>query len=108
VSVINAENTGAWQALANDLSATRPSVGMRVRVETGKRKGRTGVVLVHMVSRYEDPYRYASEAQAHLREMAGRFGFVVRIRPDDGHCAGGGGPDFWSNADRVTVIGGAR
>ena len=33
-----------WQRLADDLSAQRPSVGKRVRVSSGKFRGRVGIV----------------------------------------------------------------
>jgi hypothetical protein len=95
MAAITSENRDAWQALANDLDRNRPHVGRRVKVTGGRKyKGREGTVVHHMVSRFCDPFRYASDAQAHVREMAGRFGFVVRVRDD-------GGAEFWVDADKV-------
>jgi len=98
VSAINAENRGAWQALADELSKQRPSPGRAVRVTGGrKHKGERGTVERHQVSRYSDPFRYASDAQAHMREMSGRFGFACLVRPD------GNGAAFWINAEHLEV-----
>lgn len=98
MSAINTETWAAWQHIAAEASKTRPSVGCRIRVNDGrKHRGAEGLVVHHMVSRYYDPFRYASEAQAHMREMRGREGYVVRVRPDEG-------PEFWVRADYVQVL----
>lgn len=99
MSVINSETRAAWHILANEASAQRPSEGKRVRIVGGrKHQGREGVVRVHMESKYENAFRYASDAQAHLREMTGRYGFVVLVQPDDGSAA------FWVKADYTEVL----
>lgn len=98
MTAINSDTRAAWQDIANQLSAQRPYEGRRVRVTDGRKHvGKQGTVTRHMVSRYDDPFRYASEAQAHMREMAGRFGYVVRVRQDDG-------AEFWVRADYVEVL----
>lgn len=98
MGAINADTADAWRDLAAQCSADKPAPGRRVRVVAGKRSGRTGVVTRHMPSRFEhDVYRYASEAQAHLRDMRGREGFVCRLRFDDGSEA-------WVPARNVEVL----
>jgi hypothetical protein len=95
---MNPDTRTAWQAIANDLSNQRPSVGKRVKVTGGrKHTGKTGTVSRHQPSRFVNATRYASDAQAHMREMAGRFGYVVMVSPDDGAA-------FWIDADKVEVI----
>ena len=99
MSAINAETRDAWQSIADELSKQRPWPGRRVRVTGGrKHAGKEGTVLRHQVSKYNDVFRYASEAQAHMREMAGRSGFVVLVQPDNDS------KPFWVDADKVDVL----
>jgi adenosine deaminase len=98
MAAINAENASAWQAMADQLSEQRPSVGRHVRVTAGKHQGKVGTVIRHQPSQYINAFRYASDAQAHLREMAGRFGFVCRVQ------AAATPEQFWVDADKVEVI----
>jgi hypothetical protein len=93
---INSDNVEAWKQLAKDLSKDRPDVGKTVLVQSGKHKDKIGVVKRHMVDRYTQAYRYASEAQAHYRDMAGRYGWVVLIDT-------GTEKPFWVKADKVEV-----
>lgn len=93
---INADTVDAWKALAQDLGAQRPSIGRSVTIVNGKHKGKTGKVIAHIVSKFHNPFRYASEAQCHLREMAGRSGYVCRVRTESGE-------EFWVNAEYTAV-----
>ena len=91
----------AWQKLANKLDVDRPSVGRTVRVvESKKHIGKTGRVFWHGIDRYSEAYRYCSPAQAHLRDMAGRYGWRVGIDAD--------GERFFIAADKVEVIEGGK
>jgi len=98
---INSENADAWRDIAARISEQRPDVGRIVTVTRGKHKGKRGKVTRHMLDKYSDAFRYASEAQATLREMAGRAGFVCLVRFDDG-------TDGWVKADAVDVTGNGR
>ncbi len=96
--MITAENRAEWQSLANTVSDQRPSPGKRVRVTDGKKHlGKEGLVTWHGLDRFVDAFRYASGAQATLREMAGRYGYRVGIKTDDGET-------FFIRADRVEVL----
>ena len=85
-----------WQRLADDLSAQRPSVGKRVRVSSGKFRGRVGIVRWHGPDKYARDY-YRTPAQLDLRDLRGRDGFRVRVESDDGES-------FFAGADQVEVI----
>ena len=98
MSAINEDTRAAWQAIADELSKQRPHAGRRVRVVGGrKHKGKEGLVERHQLSKYGDAYRYASEAQAHMRDMAGRDGWVCLVRTDAGET-------FWINAQHTEVV----
>lgn len=98
MSVITSENRAAWQSLANVCSEQRPDVGRKVKVTGGRKHiGKAGVVRIHKLSKYSTAFRYATDAQAQLREMAGRSGYCVLVQPD------GGGESFWVDADKVEV-----
>ena len=103
MSCINADTVDAWRHIAAEASPQRPSPGRRVRVTGGRKHiGRDGVVLRHMPSRYLNAFRYGGEASHHMREIVGRYGYVVLVQPDEG-------PPFWVRADYVNVLaGGAR
>lgn len=96
-ATINSENRGAWQSLANTVSASRPSVGRSVTVTRGKHKGATGTVTWHGRDRYSDAFRYGSDSSHALREMAGQYGYRVRVQPQEGEA-------FYCRADYVEVI----
>lgn len=85
---INADTIEFWKDIAVKVSAQRPDPGRVVKVTGGrKHQGRMGKVIRHQVSKYRDPFRYASEAQAHLRQMTGRTGYVCLVedhRPEHG------------------------
>jgi hypothetical protein len=95
---MNAETRTAWADVARQVSAQRPDVGKRVRVTSGKRAGTVGTVERHQRSKYGQAFRYGGEANLHLREMAGRNGFAVRVRPEEG------GEAFWTGGQSVEVI----
>ncbi len=98
MSCINSDTVDFWRQLANDLSAQRPSYGKRVRVTVGRKHiGKEGTVERHQVSRYGSAFRYGGEANLHMREMAGRDGFVCLVRDD-------GGVAFWVPAENVEVL----
>lgn len=98
MTIIRAEDRAAWQALADKLAAQFPSVGKRVRVVAGRKHlGVDGIVTWHGRDRYADT-RHLSDAQLHLRDMEGRRGFRIGIRPLNG------GPVFFISADSVEVI----
>lgn len=95
---INEDTREFWQQLADDLSAQRPYPGRRIEIVKGrKHKGKTGIVRRHMPDRYYDAFRYASEASAHMIQMAGREGYVVLVDPENG-------PSFWVRADYTKVL----
>lgn len=92
--VINSENAQAWRDLAAELGATCPYVGRRVSIDKGKHKGLRGIVERHQRSKFGNAYRYASEASAHFRDMAGRYGWCCLVKTDAGAV--------WVNAEHVT------
>lgn len=70
---------------------------------TGGRKhlGKEGTVISHMESKYErDAFRYGGEASQHMRQMEGRYGYVVLVEPTNG----GEGGRFWVKANNVECI----
>ena len=102
MSLITSESAGAWQALANSLDATRPSVGRVVTVVKGtKHKDKTGVVVRHMLDKFYST-RYESEAQAHMRQMRGTRGYRIKIAVK---CEASGSllESFWVPATYVEV-----
>lgn len=94
---ITAENAPAFQSLFNDVGRDKPRIGNTVRVQSGKHKGKIGVVLRHMVSRYKNPFRYGSDASHAMTEARGRFGYVVLVRPYEGDS-------FWVDADDKIML----
>lgn len=86
------------QEIVNEAAQQRPSVGERVRVETGKRRGAEGTVLRHIVDRFGGKWKYGSDAQQSLREVSGRYGYRVQVQTET-HGT------FWMDAEKVTVIG---
>jgi hypothetical protein len=97
VSAINTETRDAWQAIANDLSKQRPYPGREVRVEAGrKHRGKTGRVLRHQCDKFGSAFRYGGDANLHMREMAGRYGFVVLVATET--------EQFWVKAEYVRCI----
>lgn len=98
MAVFTADNRKFWQDLADTLSMDRPSVGKTVRVTGGRKHlSKVGVVVYHGVDKFSDAFRYADEAQTAYREMAGRYGYIVKIKQDDGST-------FWIKADSVAVV----
>jgi hypothetical protein len=94
--MITAENQSAWQKLADDLGPQRPSIGKRVQVTSGKHKGKEGTVSWHGVNKFSAAWQYCSDAQAYLREMAGRYGYRVKVDT--------GSETFFVDADKVEVL----
>jgi hypothetical protein len=98
VSVISSENAAGWQKLADSVESKRPIVGRRVRVTVGRKWiGTEGTVTVHWRDHGAAAWRYGSDANFHLRDMQGTYGFRVKVRKDDG-------AEFWCDADKVEVI----
>lgn len=97
MAVITPENRDAWQELANSLSAQRPSKGKTVRILEGKHKGKEGKVFFHAIDKWNDAYRYCNEAQAHMRDMAGRFGWRVGVKTPSGET-------FFTIANNTEVV----
>lgn len=95
--VITSENRGAWQELSNSLSAQRPSKGKTVQIVRGKHKGKEGIVTWQGIDRFNNGYRYCNEAQAHMRDMAGRYGWKVRVQPYQGEA-------FFTKAEYTEVV----
>jgi hypothetical protein len=99
MSAINGDTVEAWREIAKDLSAQRPYPGRRVEIVGGrKHKGRVGVVLIHCRDQYSSAFRYGGEANLHMREMAGRDGFVVKCRDEMTNEI------FWCKADYTKVL----
>jgi len=92
---INEKTRGTWQDIANELSKQRPVPGRKVSITGGrKHKGKRGTVLRHQLDKFVDAFRYGGEANHHMTEMAGRFGYVCLVEnmenPSD---------RFWVKAD---------
>ncbi len=99
---INDKTAAFWRDMAKELSEQRPSPGKRVRIDGGrKHQGREGIVVHHCLDRYSSAFRYGGDANLHMREMAGRSGFVILVRTDDG-------TEFWCKADYATVLTGSQ
>lgn len=96
MSCINESTESFWNQLATDLEAMRPSVGKGVYVGRGKHAGRFGVVSRHQRSRFSNAYRYGSDANHHMRDMAGTYGWTCRVSFGDGDYA-------WVRADHVSL-----
>lgn len=97
---INADTVDFWKQLAADLSKTRPYAGRRVRSTTtrGKNKGKTGVVIRHERDKYDiSAWRYGGDANLHMRDMAGTYGFACKVRWDDGSVG-------WISAMKVECL----
>lgn len=98
MSCMNTETADMWKQLAADAAAQRPIAGRRVRVTVGRKHlAKEGVVVRHIPDRYSDAFRYGNDASMHLREIQGRYGFVVQIRTDSGES-------FWTKAQNVEVV----
>lgn len=81
MSCMNADTRDFWQDIATRLSRQRPDPGKKVTVIHGKRyRGERAEVVQRIKDKYEDAFRYGGEANHHMREMAGRYGFVCRVR----------------------------
>lgn len=88
----------AWQAQLDKLEPNRPSVGKRVRVTEGRKYlGKEGEVFWHGIDKYDPIARYMTGAQEWMRDAAGRKGYRVGIRTDEGE-------KFFIGADKVEVI----
>lgn len=94
--MITAENAPVLQRLFNEVNKDKPAVGCTVRVFTGKHTGKIGVVKKHILSRFENPYRYGSPMSHHMLAARGRSGYAVLITSYDGET-------FWVPAKNVTV-----
>ena len=80
MAAINQDTQKAWQDIANELSKQRPYPGRKVRITEGrKHKGKCGKVLRHQLDKFVDAFRYGGEANHHMTEMAGRFGYVCLV-----------------------------
>lgn len=90
------DNRAAWQDLIDRTGPQRPSKGKSVTVDSGKHKGKTGIVFWHDWDKYSGGTRYASDAQLVLREIIGRHGWRVGIKTADGE-------KIFVAADKVTV-----
>lgn len=95
MAVINADTIGAWQELAVEAAEQYPAVGKTVRVTQGKHSGTVGRVTWHGRDRYAN-WRTCTDAQAHLRDLQGRWGFRVRVQTDS--------ESFFVAADQVEVV----
>lgn len=85
------------QALADSLCAYRPFVGRIVRVTDNRaHKGRIGKVTWHGRDRFVS-FRYGGPDAAALCEVMGRYGYRIRVQPDDGTLP------FFVSADAVMV-----
>jgi len=95
MALITSENRGAWQGLADDCAKTRPSKGKRVRVTSGKHKGKEGIVTWHGRDQFADT-RYQTDAQLMLRDFMGTWGFRCRISTAS--------ESFFVKAEKVEII----
>lgn len=88
----------ALQGLINSVAINRPSVGKRVRIVSGRKHlGTEGLVAWHGLDKFSTAFRYASDAQALLRDAQGTWGFRVRIIADSGES-------FFVSADKVEIV----
>jgi hypothetical protein len=99
MSAINENTAAAWRIIAATTDTTRPSVGRRVRVTGGRKHlGKIGVVQIHERNKFNnEAYRYGSDAQHHMRDMAGRSGWRCKILTDDGEA-------IWVDASKTEVL----
>lgn len=95
MALITSENRNAWQGLADDCAKTRPSKGKRVRVTSGKHKGKEGIVTWHGRDQFADN-RYQTDAQLMLRDFMGTWGFRCRISTAS--------ESFFVKAEKVEII----
>ena len=51
----------------------------------------------HGVDKFSHAWRYGNDAQASLREATGKFGYRVRIQPDEGE-------PFFVDGEKVEVV----
>jgi hypothetical protein len=86
-----------WQGLVNDTKGQRPSKGKQIRVTEGRHLGKVGEVRWHGRNKFSDAWRYASDAQLHLRDLVGRYGFRVLVLDTTGDT-------FFVDADKVEVL----
>jgi hypothetical protein len=91
------ENRQMFQSLFDSVAPKRPDVGKRVTVNSGKHKRKCGIVTWHGVNKFSDAWRYGNDAEISLREAMGKFGYRVRIQPDEGE-------PFFVEANNVTVV----
>lgn len=98
MSTINSENAEAWRAIASALSRQRPIMGRRVIVVRGrKHRGETATVVGHYLDRFDrTTFRYGNEASYHMREMAGRSGYVCLVEGERDR--------FWVKAKYLACI----
>lgn len=90
-----AEALGGMMA---DVSKTRPSVGRRVRVVGGRKyRGREGQVFWHGQGFDPSAGRYGNVFSDALRQAAGRYGYRVGVRCDDGS-------KFFVDANQVIIV----
>jgi hypothetical protein len=94
MAAINSDTLDAWQKLAITLGTTRPSIGKRVMVKRGKHAAEVGIVTWHGHNKFAD-WNHLTDAQYHLRELAGRWGYRVQIDT--------GTEKFFVDADNVEV-----
>ncbi len=93
--MVNSDTRNAWQKLADDCKETRPSKGKRVRVTSGKHKGKEGLVTWHGRDKYYST-RYQTTAQLWLRDFMGTHGYRCRIQTAT--------ESFFVAAEKVEII----
>lgn len=85
MSCMNSTTREFWNDMGQQLSRQRPSCQRIVTIVQGRKaRGRRGVVVKHMIDKYENAYRYGNETSHHMRDMQGREGWVCRVRLDSG------------------------
>ena len=83
MAVFTTETKQAWQAVIDDTSNNRPSVGRQVTITKGKNKGASGRVTWHGVDAYAST-QYKTEAMLAMQQVIGREGYRIRVQPVQG------------------------
>jgi hypothetical protein len=97
MSFISEVTQEQWKSLVDQTSPQRPSVGKIVKVVEGRKHlGKQGKVFWHGIDKYSDAWRYGSDAQHHLHDLCGRYGYRVGVETET--------EKFFVPANKVEVI----
>lgn len=78
------DNKEAWRELIAKAELNRPSVGKRVVISQGNHEGKQGIVTRHGIDRFDPMKRYRTDAQLHMNDINGRYGYYCTVKTDSG------------------------